>query len=1507
MKCKYKIGDKIYSSYQELIESISDKDIKDYAAVLFSLDADNNLYDKLKSLSHEYAITHHKDSFMDDSDIDAGKNFTTQTFIDSGYFLVNGKPPMFRMDFNEYTELMRVKLVNSGFTEKQAQQAGDLQKANWDTIAKDATTLHKIIVSSTSKNNDKHFAGASLKTPFQPVYDKLRKITNEVEKQVLKTNGGSQLMKNVNISAKLKGIAEEIIGHIDYLCIKDDGTLDIYNLAVSTESESDWAGVKKEKYKYKLALLKRILEYNGIRTKDIRVNLIPIRIKYNETFDSVEDIQAFSSKPYDMSDAKYTMQPYDNVVANFIDSNIPKLDVNDQDIIEANIQLKKIFPNHSIEVTAQGIKESAQGWIKANWKVIAKPAEGKKGWEITLPGDEKSIYIEDSRIADKNEALVELVQSRESELFDNTPAKKATYRIVADIKQAYKQKLPAFYCSLKNSSFIQNQLNKYFESSEVDEKGKPIYKWTLEENDSLTNANILLFRNKATNQVDVVTITPFDVSTKVQYKGRNNLLGSYITDVNSKGFVTESNYGNIEAIKTMTVLNQILPKLPFDPKLGTLKVVGISSYHNKKGCEMDIQELLPVFRTVVDVVNENNERAKITNNFSKLKIQTIDPAQLLVQTWREAIADHADVTDLQELDSLMADQHKADGTTIAGLESTSTIEGKIQKIEAIIDKIQKLNRLPKDPKRIQQVLYSADPYISTLAKVYVAALHALNLYNGDITIENEAFSSMNEYLSKPQSIANSNVRTVTQMFQQSVNTIANKMLQEYSPLKKTMEDFFKAKGYGVTRNSLIGDEARIFNNLYELDNQGKRTMRFKNPYDPNSELDQAERTLLKEVLFEINKIRYEMRGQTFNFTDSNDTNIKSAVQSSNWLDVPLERASTATRRLRSKSAFKETMKNFYKRIMHPREAFEEFSNNLLTEQDKQEMYSAIRDLQVYNPFTRSEDMNRRANWINEKGVDYFETNVENILIDFMEKHIQSNEYKKMLTRTSGILLDLYIKGETEDDSTNINHTIKAIDDFLTTAVYNQSIMEPTSKMIDSYLAPMRKLISRLYIAGNVVGAVRDTLQGVYENIARSVNHYQTNITTKDVMAGYKDVILEGPQNIMTISKLNQLNLKYRLSNMDIAKISEGQKTCRGGILNWENWAYSTLYGPDYLNRLVLFSAQMHHDGVNDAYFIKDGKLVYDWTRDKRFSKYAHNDKSNMEEYNKQRSLYLSTQRMFNQEYGTALHEGDALPDAYTNTQITSFKNMADSIYGAYNQSTKSKYENVAIGRNFALFSTWMNGMVDNYMKKTQLSNSQYHAEIDTRNGQNLYWNKLGEATTLEEGGDENCPVIKYVPDVVQGILYTLKDTFQEFYYNGTDGFKQNIWNNPIQKANLKKLLSDLLMALIVAGLFGTALTGAYESYKKSADPENVLTNAVAEIVFKGSKGASSSVAGPFGAIDYVTNQTNPAALKTTFRIYDDTWKMFSGKRSIPETIFGSQATLRSIQDSFKLWYKEHNQ
>lgn len=1503
MGCIYIKDGTTYNSYQELVSSFTDADISTALSILFSLDHNKQttLYDKLDKLKSEYKFGG-QSSMMDDVDINAGKNFTTQTFIDSGYFTINGKPPIFRLNFEtEYLPIVKEQMMNEGMSEEEATNAIKMRQSNWEKIAKDAVDIHRIIVSSNSKDDDRHYAGAALNTAVQPVFNQLREVVNRVEKEVLKTNrgNGSYLLKNLNISAKLRNQIEDIVGHIDYLCIKPDGTLDIYNLAVSIDNESDWAQVKREKYKYKLALLKRILAYNGINATDIRVNLIPVKVKYDNQFQNITSIEPSRAISYDMKDASYTMQKYDNDVANFIESNTSNVDVDDTDLMEVNSQLNYVFPDHSVEVTANGIKESAKGWTRTNWKVIATSSPDK-GWDIKFPGEKESVHVNDTRIGADNEEVVNMVAQREEELFNSAPAQKATYRVVTDIKDSFNSGAKTFICTLKNSSFIQNQLNKYFEYDKVDEDDNPQYKWELIDNDTLTNANILVFKHKITNQIDVVTITPFDVAQTTKYKGRENLLGSYLPDMNKEGFTMKSTYGNIEAVKTLMVLNQIMPKLG-DVKLGTLKVVGISNLHNKKGCEMDISLLLPQFKTILEIVNKNNSSLGLNNNLAGTKC--IDPADLLVQTWKEAMESHPDISELKELEDQIGSKVNLDGSIVDGLETTKTIEGRIAKLETIIDKIENMEKLPKDPRRLREVIYSADGTLSTLAKVYASALRALNLYKGDLSIDNEEFGQLPEYLFKTQSIPNTNVRVTGFMFQQSVNTIADRMQKEYAPLRKAMQKFFEAKGYGAARNSIIGDEVRIFNNLYDEQKKLEGELRFKNPYDHSNNLDDAEREFLKQVLFEINKIRYAMRGQTWTYTGVNDSHLISSINSSNYLDVPLERASAATRRTKLKQGFKEFGQRWMSRIMHPQRAYDEFIDDTLNEQEKAERKADIENLQAYNPFQRSEDSNRRANWLGEKGVDFFETNVENLLIDFMEKHIQSVEYQKMLTRTKGILLDLYLKGYTEDDRKNVEHTVKTINDFLTVSVFNQSIMEPETKALEALIDPLRRAVSKCYIASNVAGMVRDTMQGMFENIARSINHFQTDITPKEVMAGYKEVILEGPQNLMTISVLNQLNLKYRLSNMDIAKISEGQKTCRGGILNWENWAYSTLYGPDYLNRMVLFVAQMKHDGVFEAYSIKDGQLVYDWRKDKRFDKYANNDRSNEEKYQEQRALYLSIMRMMNQEQGTHLTESDDLPDAYTQQQITSFKNLADSIYGAYNQSTKAKYENVAIGRNFAVFSTWMNGIVDAYAKQRQISNTSYHVEPETRDGKPLYWNNQGEAVTLEEGGNINAPVVKYVPDMVQGIIYSVRDALVELHYGGVKGFKDNVWANEQQRANLKKLLSDLLASLIVAGLFGFVVTPAYKDHKKNANRENIMGNAITELLYKGGTGAFDGFKGPLAILDYVGSSTNPATYKLQSKIINDTWKLVTGDKSLGETIMNSQALFRSFQDTYKLWAK----
>jgi hypothetical protein len=46
--------------------------------------------------------------------------------------------------------------------------------------------------------------------------------------------------------------------------------------------------------------------------------------------------------------------------------------------------------------------------------------------------------------------------------------------------------------------------------------------------------------------------------------------------MNDESFTMKSTYGNIEAIRTMTILNEFLPTVSGECKLGELKVVGIS-------------------------------------------------------------------------------------------------------------------------------------------------------------------------------------------------------------------------------------------------------------------------------------------------------------------------------------------------------------------------------------------------------------------------------------------------------------------------------------------------------------------------------------------------------------------------------------------------------------------------------------------------------------------------------------------------------------------------------------------------------------------------------------------------------------------------------------------------------------------------------------------------------------------------------------------------------------------
>mgnify|MGYP003427329949 CR=1 FL=1 len=132
-------------------------------------------------------------------------------------------------------------------------------------------------------------------------------------------------------------------------------------------------------------------------------------------------------------------------------------------------------------------------------------------------------------------------------------------------------------------------------------------------------------------------------------------------------------------------------------------------------------------------------------------------------------------------------------------------------------------------------------------------------------------------------------------------------------------------------------------------------------------------------------------------------------------------------------------------------------------------------------------------------------------------------------------------------------------------------------------------------------------------MARTINKFQTNISFKSLSKAYTTVVKNSFTDGRTINIVNQLCKIYRLSNVDVSRISEGLITERG-LTNMRDWLYASLRRPDFLNRMVLFVAQCYEDGVYDAFSIKDGKLTYDWKKDKRFKIYASGDTSNKDYY-----------------------------------------------------------------------------------------------------------------------------------------------------------------------------------------------------------------------------------------------------------------------------------------------------
>lgn len=1544
INCSYKFkGENTTYSYREILEYFINQ-VKDFN--------DDIVYSKIQKqdaifsdlLDKKIELKSQLDSSGEPDYIESGK-FTTQTFIDSNSFVVNGARPIFQLNEEDLLK----NLIESFSEEVNADEAEGLAKnyiSKNHIIKDDAKSLHSLLNSFNWNSPDlqkwiDHCKGTRFENLAVQIYKQVYSDDKSLRRILYgrhKLNDKSaKIITGINLKAEIDILGEDIFGHFDNIVIDSNGCLHVYNYKLTSTPISEWKAVKLEKYKYQLAFLKQILAANGYDVRYTELHIIPVRVKYDSNFDNIEDIVFYNTNniEFTIKNNNYVFQKYDDVAKYFIKSKSNFDKINSQQLEDINSKLAIFFPDR--EVKYDGIKKTAEEWIKQNYnsKVqlrIRNSNNPQYAYELYFDDDFKDpVYVKDPKFPPyKNEELVNKVQEHISSIQGNSD------KFIQKILRTVQNSRTVGYSMFGNQSggsfgysgqHLGITLNKYFKFEKINDK--KIYEWDMIEDDILSSAGILMFKNRNTEQIDVIALSSFNLNKQTQFKNRNNIMGSWTPDNTKMGKLVDypATFGNIEALKTMIILNEVIPNFQSkDMKFGQIVLLSPSNNGQTKYIEVG-KFNRECFQECVKIIKRNNPQFQITNNFSQVKF--IDPLTLVKQQF-------LNITDSNNTLFSESDKQTVTDLGFENLQSENSKSVKAEMIRNIMENMQNREgwEYLKSANVRQLIEISKRNYgqESQIATLYLYLAKALTFYSGMPVYDEKYLNKFDKNGFIQSRVPNRTYRGITNMFTSTINNIASQVQSTYNPIGSFIDEFLFKKGYSTTKNNILGNQASYFKNLYRKNEKGEQIMEFRNPYLNSDEfgvLDSDERTLLKKVLFCLAKIRSEIYGSkitNFNFSRYDDPELLKFIdENKSWyFNVPLMKATSASTLQKGiKAQMQEWSRKAKTYLKNGKARYDEFVSGVSSEDSYSE--EDFTTLNLRNPFIKGDgvqDEMSREVYLSNHDSDYFEYDLTTIMGHYVTELIKTKELNKTLLTAKAVMLELELLGDTVGDTKGIKQTIELISDHIKANIFNQSIMEPIEQKIVGWLSPFRTLVSDAFIAGNIISMFRDTFEGVWQNMTRTLNHYQTDLTASSVTSAYKEVILGALSNITSIHKVDLLCKLYRLSNMDVYKIADSVATSKSGAFNVENWMYFTLRAPDFLNRMVLFTARCIQDGCWDAYSVENGRLKYDPRKDNRFKAYF-NSSPNSKEYIEAKTKYFNAIRQYNSENPeNQIGYNDLLPVAYSNQEIENMRNLSNSIYGAYDQSMRARYERMALGWAFGTFSTWMNGIVANYMTKPGIYyDGDLEIEQDVDDSGNKLWitedgteaielvNENGDVTYISSTSgqqltknDNWCKAMKHVPRVVQGVYYTLRQTISAMK---NKNFNEEIWMDPMNHANLMKFLTDLIIWLIFFSLFKFALDPAYKEYKlKDMKKNTALTNAIAEVLYKSTGRSYDGFGGMLNVIQYLGENTNPPVYSLPIKIVTDLSKVCFGDKTVLQMLHSDIAIFRTFQDTYKAEQKK---
>lgn len=1231
------------------------------------------------------------------------------------------------------------------------------------------------------------------------------------------------------------GNDKKLFGKIDLLIVDGNGRYHIIDYKTSTKQYSDYDLTKKEAYHYQLLTYYQMLENAGMAINDAEIAVIPIQLQdfkadgANFTFNGVASVG-----PQNLGNSRMYAKALDEVLT-FMPS--------------------KYFFQISTDGVHQQTSESIANWFGdipvnraiseegtmdfLNRKKVFNKKNDRGKFEYTIKTSTGKLRVIETNT--EAEMVSEVMQewtkrgSHRHRLMETTLLALQEGQHLNSPDVEFPQ---PFSTSPGASTWIKDTLSRYCNRE-----------WEVLRVPGLEELEIITLRNKETNQLDFVSVSTNTLHQKLNINNRKSLLAKFLTDAQAeqqfKRLALVGDMGNLELMQVMLAINY--SKGFENATVGNISVI---NPYDAEMSQASNEELLMNFNTLaryspIPQNNFDNGTINLASHYDLLE-------NYLAEIWCEG-----EDTSWQSLELRQYATHVQPAKDMIDAARQGSTDDKIKAVsKLIIDMRQNLTYggSLQENYDTQQQLNQRKIRLYNLALYTLAELRGINFrqQNEDhakwFTSLAQTFTQgqSGNYTDNPGNLDSETLNLITSLIKEAYQNTRDDTQKEKSELDKIIIKLKNDINFTRLKEVAGFNQADIYKQLYRevpTAEDGINDLLFKKV----DEVSAPYRPLLKYALETINARR---------FPNASPENLQRMIDDYDpeYYRVPYVRGrldseisarmdeNSSVRGLTGLLADKLKMLN-PKNWNHFVDEFQkDFEGVLKKEEQAKKARSATLIYEMENQFEKGDA--DRMTVLKNVGLEKFERNLETLLLKHSFVYSQTKHINTIFPLIQAAAAHISIQGA---NSNQVFAQDKSyLEDYIRSKVKHETIITPELQGIAKALSKLKQAASAMTLAFAPVQMLYQPLQGLWTDISLAIRkpdgkdaftfeHFKNSIKLV-----YGDLFnFSGKPTLC--SKINEV---YALNDMDINKYIDAITGNRKGFYNFTGLMFKFASRPDYYNRMSIFLSQMQADGCLEAHEMVGDKLVYNWKKDKRFSKFAenpHNTNSTDPEYIKQRSLYYAIATQFERE-GVLDENGEPfvcdmenpkpLPRAYTVRQAEGYKSLADDIYGYYSEENKSLVQATALGSMWLQFKTYWSGKKNQYLQSGGIrmrgSWEQYSEIATDENGQPIrdengnikmieYYYGLKDDGSIDYNKilkAEDIPLEKRIAPVMQwkgqwqeGILVTLSKLIHDRHL--IRNYHQLMQEDPdmarCYKSNMIQLAYDMLLFIFGGVLLGEAL------------------------------------------------------------------------------------------------------